>query len=49
MVRLARLVIPGFPHHGIQRGNGWTQIFFSNEDYANYRDLHDPLSCLSLT
>ena len=39
MARLARLVIPGLPHHVTQRGNGRAQTFFSDEDYALYRDL----------
>ena len=39
MARLSRLVIPGLPHHVTQRGNGRAQTFFTNEDYAFYRDL----------
>ena len=39
MARLARLVIPGAPHHVTQRGNGRGQTFFDDEDYALYRDL----------
>ncbi len=39
MSRLARLVFPGLPHHVTQRGNGRAQIFFSDMDYALYRDL----------
>ena len=39
MARLARLVIPGLPHHVTQRGNGRAQTFFQPEDYALYRDL----------
>lgn len=39
MARLARLVIPGIPHHVTQRGNGRAQTFFSDGDYAVYRDL----------
>ena len=39
MVRLARLVIPGVPHHVTQRGNRRQPIFFSDDDYAAYRDL----------
>jgi len=37
--RLARVVIPGYPHHVTQRGNGRAQIFFGDGDYALYRDL----------
>lgn len=39
MARLARLVVPGLPHHVTQRGNGRAQTFFSDADYALYRDL----------
>jgi len=39
MARLARVVIPGHPHHVTQRGNGRAQTFFSDGDYALYRDL----------
>jgi putative transposase len=39
MARLARLVVPGLPHHVTQRGNGRAQTFFSDGDYALYRDL----------
>lgn len=34
MARLARLVIPGLPHHVTQRGNRRQQTFFCEEDYA---------------
>jgi REP element-mobilizing transposase RayT len=37
MARLARLVIPGPPHHVTQRGNGGARTFF--DDDALYRDL----------
>ena len=39
MARLARVVIPGLPHHVTQRGNGRARTFFSDADYALYRDL----------
>src|SRR6202789_2286051 len=39
MARLARVVIPGLPHHVTQRGNGRARVFFCDEDYALYRDL----------
>jgi putative transposase len=38
MARLARLVVPGLPHHVTQRGNGRARTFFSDADYAYYRD-----------
>jgi len=39
MARLARVVIPGLPHHVTQRGNGRARTFFGDADYALYRDL----------
>jgi putative transposase len=39
MARLARVVIPGHPHHVTQRGNGRVRTFFEDGDYALYRDL----------
>src|SRR5450631_3461108 len=39
MARLARVVIPGCPHHVTQRGNGGARTFFGDQDYALYRDL----------
>src|SRR5579863_5727545 len=39
MARLARVVIAGHPHHVTQRGNGGARTFFSDRDYALYRDL----------
>lgn len=39
MARLARIVIPGLPHHVTQRGNGRQQTFFEPGDYTLYRNL----------
>jgi len=39
MARLARLVIPGLPHHVTQRGNRRQQTFFNDGDYAAYVEL----------
>lgn len=39
MARLARIVVPDVPHHVTQRGNRRQDVFFSDEDYAAYRDL----------
>ena len=39
MARLPRVVIPGFPHHVTQRGNGRRRTFFEDGDYALYLDL----------
>jgi putative transposase len=37
MARLARVVVPGIPHHITQRGNGRAKTFFSDDDYDLYR------------
>jgi hypothetical protein len=39
MARLARLVVPGLPHHITQRGNGRQQTFLRDDDYAAYVEL----------
>jgi putative transposase len=39
MPRLARIVVPGLPHHVTQRGNRRQKIFFEDGDYRLYRDL----------
>ena len=39
MARLARLVVPGLPHHVTQRGNRRQQTFFSDADYRLYLEL----------
>ncbi len=39
MARLARVVVPKYPHHVIQRGNRRQRTFFSPEDYRAYLDL----------
>jgi len=39
MARLARLVMPGMPHHVTQRGNRRQQTFFNDGDYAAYLEL----------
>jgi putative transposase len=39
MARLARLVIPGMPHHVTQRGNRRQLTFFNERDYAAYLEL----------
>ena len=39
MSRIARLVIPGLPHHITQRGNGRQKVFFDEADYIIFRDL----------
>ena len=39
MARIARVVVPGFPHHVTQRGNRRQQTFFGEADFAEYRRL----------
>jgi putative transposase len=36
MARLARVVVRGYPHHIVQRGNRRQQTFFNDEDYESY-------------
>jgi len=39
MPRMARVVVPGYPHHITQRGNRRQQTFFEDSDYLAYIDL----------
>ncbi len=39
MPRLARVVLPGYPHHISQRGNRRQRVFFNVGDYAHYLQL----------
>ncbi|HET9638768.1 MAG TPA: transposase [Allosphingosinicella sp.] len=39
MPRLARLVVPGLPHHVTQRGSRRQTVFFSLDDYRFYMSL----------
>jgi putative transposase len=39
MARIARIVIPGIPHHITQRGNRRLQTFFCDDDYREYLTL----------
>lgn len=39
MARIARIVIPGIPHHVTQRGNRREPVFFGDDDYRAYIDL----------
>ncbi|MBD3272136.1 MAG: transposase [Elusimicrobia bacterium] len=38
MARIARIVVPGIPHHIIQRGNRRQNVFFSMDDKKAYLD-----------
>jgi putative transposase len=39
MARIARIVVPGYPHHITQRGNRRQQTFFNDGDYQTYIEL----------
>jgi REP-associated tyrosine transposase len=39
MARIARVVVPGLPHHVTQRGNRREPVFFGADDYQLYRRL----------
>jgi putative transposase len=39
MPRIARVVVPGLPHHITQRGNRRMRTFFCADDYQRYREL----------
>jgi len=39
VARIARVVVPGLPHHVTQRGNRREPVFFGPEDYRLYRRL----------
>ncbi|MGE4561205.1 MAG: transposase [Desulfobulbus sp.] len=39
MARMARVIVPGYPHHITQRGNRRQRTFFHTDDYHAYIDL----------
>ncbi len=39
MARLARVILPRYPHHITQRGNRRQDVFFKEEDYLYYLEL----------
>jgi len=39
MARIARIVVPKYPHHIVQRGNRRQDVFFSDEDHLYYIEL----------
>jgi len=39
MARIARIVVPGIPHHITQRGNRRQETFFKEDDYREYISL----------
>ena len=39
MSRMARIVVPNYPHHVVQRGNRRQKTFFCEADYRFYINL----------
>ena len=39
MARMARVVVPFYPHHVTQRGNRGQRAFFGDDDYRSYLKL----------
>jgi putative transposase len=39
MARLARVILPGYPHHITQRGNRRQDVFFCDDDFLYYLEL----------
>jgi putative transposase len=39
MPRVARIVVPGLPHHVIQRGNNRQDVFFTDQDRLRYLEI----------
>ena len=48
MPRLARVVVPGLPHHVVQRGNRRQDVFFSDADREAYLALPKTQRSLAL-
>ncbi len=44
MARMARVVVPNYPHHVTQRGNRRQKTFFCDNDYRYYIDLMSTFS-----
>ncbi len=38
MPRKARILVPNYPHHIVQRGHNRKVVFLANEDYRFYLD-----------
>jgi putative transposase len=49
MARMARVVVPYYPHHVTQRGNRRQKTFFCEDDYRYYIDLMSEFSTQSGT
>jgi len=39
MARMARVIVPNYPHHVTQRGNRRQKTFFHDADYTTYLEL----------
>lgn len=39
MARIARIVVPGIPHHVVQRGTRRMEVFFQDSDYKAYLEI----------
>ncbi|MCP3876604.1 MAG: transposase, partial [Desulfobacteraceae bacterium] len=39
MARMKRIVVPGYPHHIVQRGVRSMDVFFKKEDRVEYLNL----------
>ena len=39
MARLARVMVPGVPHHATQRGDRRERVFFDDDDCGTYLEL----------
>jgi putative transposase len=39
MSRLPRVVVPGYPHHIVQRGNRRQTVFFDDQDKETYLEI----------
>ena len=50
MARQPRIVLPGQPHHVVQRGNNRSSVFFADDDYRQYlvwlREAADKHGCV---
>ena len=42
MARIARIVVPEYPHHVTQRGVRSLPIFRDDEDRRSYLEFHEP-------
>lgn len=49
MARMARVVVPKFPHHVTQLGNRRQKTFFKDSDYSYYLELMSEYSKASNT